>query len=727
MSLVNVENQKKIASIVGEVTTFADIVDNPGVCDHVPGLGCEPGLGMHTEAESFRAMSEDIKEGVFKTLVMGKFKNGKSTFINALIGKLLMAAKATACTAVIATVSFGEDNNTVYVYYKDREMPREMTLEDFTKEFQLTDADQDAIENGEKFDKFASVSHVEMHSDDKMFADGVRLIDSPGLEEANSRTITTTEFVPKANAIIFTLSATSLFSDKEKQYIAMNFAGKHMRNVFFVVNRINQLNGANELEDTVKPSVRHNLEDVFTDENGYFDEALYKSRVFYVDAYGALCASTNQPYKVLVGRKEIEAPITKEETGMVEFEKALTEFLNSPDRLHATFSSTMTGMANTYQSAVNKVNADKAVRQTSKEERVRRSKEAEKELKKAQQQVDDIRATVKKSGELISQKLYNDLVGYVQTEIPRTYASYVSSKEGKPKFGMGDMLKLAGATIGQSLGSKESKEKWAKKNQAILMPLVNYVNDYIKNSIEAWGKRVPTLISKDTRDLQASLEDQSKEFDLSLDRAVNLFAYGNATAPTQSGSGIKAGLQSVLALSNWDVSLAVEGTAKGGMSWGEFAKRVGVQMALDFAVSLIFGAPLLIPALIIEVFSLKYHAGQTSDQLLTAIGTRAFDELGKKIAESELTFKEDINKQFTEMGEKTATTALSLLKDAKANMDRLVNEDTQDTAAAEAENARVDANLKAMHDCIDTVYAELYGHKPSEREFANLSRNEAKK
>ena len=727
MSFVNAENQKKIKTIVNSVTTFADIVDNPGACDDIPGLDCEPGLGMHTEAESFRTMSKDIEEGVFKTLVMGKFKNGKSTFINALVGKLLMAAKATACTAVIATVSFGEDTNSVYVHYKDQDSPRRMTLEHFTREFQLDEDDQAKLENGENLDRFADVSYVEMHSDDKMFADGLSLIDSPGLEEANSRTVTTTEFVPKANAIIFMLNAISLFSEKEKQYISMNFAGKHMRNLFFVVNRINQVTGEGDVEKFVKPSVKNNLREVFTDENGRFDEELYNSRVFFVDAYGALCASTGQPYKVLIGNREMEATITKEDSGMIEFENALVDFLNSPERLNATFSSTMTGMANTYKSALNKAEADKSVRSTSKEERLRRAEDAKVELENAQKKVESIRQTVRRTGENISSKIYNDLIGYIQMNLKREFSAYIESGN-KPKFGMVDMLRLASATLAQKFGSDESKRRWAKKNEDILRPTVNYVNEYIQKGIENWSKGVNTLISQDTRDLQEELEDQSREFDLSLDRAVNLFAYGNAETIKNQGAGAKAGLQAVLALAtNFDVSLAVEGMAKGGMSWLDFAKRYAVQIVIDTAVTLIFGAPYLIPIAAVEAISMSYRAGKTGDELIKMIGERAFEKLGEKIKEKELDFKDDIIKQFVENGEKTASTAQGLLDDAQANMDRLVAEDADDTAAAEAENERVDKNLKLMHDCIDSVYSELYGHKPNEMEFANLGRNEEKK
>ncbi|MEG0757153.1 MAG: hypothetical protein RR505_01995 [Raoultibacter sp.] len=205
---------------------------------------------------------------------------------------------------------------------------------------------------------------------------------------------------------------------------------------------------------------------------------------------------------------------------------------------------------------------------------------------------------------------------------------------------------------------------------------------------------------------------------------MNLFAYGNAKAPQSQGGGIKAGLQTLLALSNWDVSLAVEGQAKGGMAWVEFAKRAAVQIALDMAVGMVFGGVFLIPALIIELISLKYRAGQTAEQLLTGIGNKAFEVLAEKIRDNELTFKEGIIGEFTVKGENVASTALNMVKDAENNMARLLNENDKDQKAADAENSRNEQNLMAMHERIDSVYTMLFGHKPSESEFSNLARKQ---
>ena len=709
MAFVNQETKNKLNTIATNMRQYSVLVDEPVKKGDV-------GMGMCTEANIFRENAKDVENGVFKVLVMGKFKNGKSTFINALVGKVMMAARATACTAVIATVEYGNNTNNVKVVYSDSTESRTMSLREFTDEFALSEEDQQYIEDGGRLDRFANVSHVEMQSSDEIFADGLRLIDSPGLEEATARTKATNEFVPKANAIIFTLSATSLFSSAEKEYIAANFAGKNMRNVFFVINRIDNLTEG-QLESSVIPTVRMGLADVFTDENGRFDEELYNKRVFFTNAYGALCARTGEQYKIILGKKEVPVDIEIEDTGMLDFEGSLREFLNSPDRINATFNSTLQNMANTYQIATKNVVDAKAVRSQSKEQRENNAKLAKKSLDDAISEVERIRKTVKDSAGQIAKKVYLDLYSYVQNDVPREFTAIAKDEAAQIKFGMGKMLSLAG----NMLFKKDDKIR------EIYQPFMDSIEGYIKTKLADWGDRVPTLIDSDLRDLEAELNAQFSDFDMKLEEAANLFAYGNAKAPTTSGMGFKTGLQNALALYNWDVSLAVENTASGGMGWMDFAKRAATQLGIDMGISIIFGAPFLAVALPIEVISMMIKSKKMAKDIIVSVGNTAFAALATRVSDLETTFEENIVSSYIEKGEQVATTAINLVDEQQTKMDKLLNENKMSDSEAQAEDKRADSTLSQMHDCIDAIYKELYGRTPTEAEFLNLAKNEKKK
>lgn len=723
MSFVNEETKRQIESITGNVREFAALVDEKNTSVKIPGLDCVVGLDMPAEAKIFYSLCDDIEDGVFKTLVMGKFKNGKSTFINALVGKVMMAARATACTAVIATVEYGQRTEEVDIYYADQEKPRTVSLEQFTREFALTDADQELIENGGNFDRFADVSHVEIQSNDSIFADGLRLIDSPGLEEANARTRTTTEFVPKANAIIFTMSAPSLFSAKEKEYIAENFAGKGLRNVFFVVNRIDNVIPG-QLEASVIPGVRAGLEEVFTDGSGFFDEELYNRRVFFTNAYGALCLRTGEEYKVMAGRKEIPVPLGMEDTGMLEFESALREFLNSKERIHATFSSTLTNMANTYQAAAKKVETDIAARSGDAQERKRRSQLAGEKLNEALEKVNETKRIISRYAEMIAKTVYFDLMNYVQSDLVREFVAASQKPEMQAKFNMGSMLQLAGATVASKLPIDKLRKSADEKQQKVMQPFVDNINHYITSHLtEDWPKRIPTLTARDCDDLQKELDSQRNAIDISLNEALNLFAYGNAKAPASEGNTARMGVQSVITLLNWDFSNLVTGSVNGGFSWGDFIKRMAVQLVLDQAVALVLGAPFIWACLLVEVFSLGHDAKKMSGQLMSKIGEKALTEVAKKISEQDTEIKSSVMREIEKQCAPSVQMAQDIVKEQEANMHRILKENADDKAASEAENARITKNLAAMRERINAVYEELYSHTPNEAEFENLGRN----
>ena len=164
-----------------------------------------------------------------------------------------------------------------------------------------------------------------------------------------------------------------------------------------------------------------------------------------------------------------------EETGMLEFENSLREFLNSPDRINATFNSTLQNMANTYQLASRSVEAAKIVRSQSKEERQINAAKAQKRLDEAMQDVEHIKSVVRTSATTIANKTYLDLLSFVQNDIPREFAAIASGEAKRVKFGMGQMLKLATANLFRK----------SEKIEEVYQPFLESVQNYTKSQLQS--------------------------------------------------------------------------------------------------------------------------------------------------------------------------------------------------------------------------------------------------
>lgn len=74
-------------------------------------------LNMSNYSDSLSKLSEKVNNDTFKIQVVGTFKNGKSTFINALLGSHVLPAYSLPCTAVINEVKYGKEKKAV-LYFK---------------------------------------------------------------------------------------------------------------------------------------------------------------------------------------------------------------------------------------------------------------------------------------------------------------------------------------------------------------------------------------------------------------------------------------------------------------------------------------------------------------------------------------------------------------------------------------------------------------------------------
>ncbi|WP_088890016.1 dynamin family protein [Leptolyngbya ohadii] len=65
-------------------------------------------LNMSGRTDVLHRLEERVRADNFKVLVLGEFKRGKSTFINAMLGDEILPAYARPCTAIINEVKWGE-------------------------------------------------------------------------------------------------------------------------------------------------------------------------------------------------------------------------------------------------------------------------------------------------------------------------------------------------------------------------------------------------------------------------------------------------------------------------------------------------------------------------------------------------------------------------------------------------------------------------------------------
>jgi len=126
-------------------------------------------LGTERDREQIQALLDRLDAARLRVVVTGEAKRGKSTLINALLGRDVLPSGVTPLTAVATTVRYGDDDSGVEVVFRDgHEEKHPLTaLADFVTEKRNPRNER-------------MVAGVTVYLDAPVLAGGVELVDTPG-------------------------------------------------------------------------------------------------------------------------------------------------------------------------------------------------------------------------------------------------------------------------------------------------------------------------------------------------------------------------------------------------------------------------------------------------------------------------------------------------------------------------------------------------------------------
>jgi GTPase SAR1 family protein/flagellar capping protein FliD len=259
-------------------------------------------LDMKVEEETLQQLQTRVQQDNFKVLILGRFKAGKSTFINALLGQEILPAYSIPTTAIINEVKWGKTKRALLHFADDgngSKPAKEVPVEDLEEYVVIRDG-AGTQEQRNPYQK------VELFWPLKLCENGVEIVDSPGLDEHEVREKVTTDYVPIVDAVLFILSCEALAGKAEVEFIENNLLSIGHEELFFICNRINQ----------VSKKERERLK-----EYGYAKLSplteLGKDGIFYINALGALEGRTEN------NEDEVN------QSGVPELETELAQFLTS--------------------------------------------------------------------------------------------------------------------------------------------------------------------------------------------------------------------------------------------------------------------------------------------------------------------------------------------------------------------------------------------------------------
>lgn len=188
----------------------------------------------------------------FALLVVGDFKRGKSTLINALLGQKLVTMDVAPETVVVTEVHYGP---AVRVEARLLDGGRVDLRPDDLPSERLSPI----LEN---LPGPVDVVRIEAPAP---FLDGLTIIDSPGTGDLLWRfDRRVQEYLPRADAVLHVVSAVSPLSETERGFLRLSLRPLDLAKVVFVVNQLDQMRTADDASRVVR-RVADSLQDMFPD------------------------------------------------------------------------------------------------------------------------------------------------------------------------------------------------------------------------------------------------------------------------------------------------------------------------------------------------------------------------------------------------------------------------------------------------------------------------------
>ena len=182
-----------------------------------------------TKGELARAeeLADKLENHKIAVSVIGQFKRGKSTLVNAILGDKILPVGIVPVTAVVTTVEYGEKAASVHF---DNGIIKEIGFDEMSS----------YINEQENQDNRLGVSEVRLYCPSDFLQSGMTFVDTPGVGSVHQKNSDAAySYVKESDAVIFMLSVDSPINQIEIDFLenAKEFASKF----YFAVNKIDSI------------------------------------------------------------------------------------------------------------------------------------------------------------------------------------------------------------------------------------------------------------------------------------------------------------------------------------------------------------------------------------------------------------------------------------------------------------------------------------------------------
>ncbi|WP_458700945.1 dynamin family protein [Sulfurospirillum sp. 1307] len=374
---------------------------------------------------------QKLKEQKFSIGVTGVMNAGKSTMLNALLGKEILGTSVIPETANLTVIKYAKEPSAVVNFWKQNEWKKieesasylenlkpfvDETKKIFFKnlgEFITQDGLSKKIDinelpsytSAEHSDKKCNlVKSVELYTDLKFVENGVEIVDTPGLDDpVIQREEITKNYLLECDLMIHLMNVNQSATQKDVEFIIDSLLYQNVARLLIVITRIDTVSSEelNEVIEYTKNSIKNKL--ISLNKENSFDAILNKIDFIPIAGYMALLHR--------IGRKDeaLKAGYDLQSSGILKVENYLEEVLFGKDSQKAKVI-----IDANKKEIINIIKFNKTSFLNEKELLSKSSSEIANEYKKYQSEISGIKDKLEKLNSLIDEET-NELKGYFST------------------------------------------------------------------------------------------------------------------------------------------------------------------------------------------------------------------------------------------------------------------------------------------------------------------------
>lgn len=546
-------------------------------------------LDMKVWIETIKNLEERVHADNFKVLILGEFKRGKSTFINALLGQEILPSYAKPTTAIINEIKWGDMRRAVLHFNPDEngsiKSPQEIPIEKIEEYVVIKDGvnKKEAIHT-------TLYEKVDIFWDLDLCKDGVEIIDSPGLNENEIRQKVTMDYLSTVDAVLFVLTCDALASQSEIDVINNTLIKSGHEDIFFICNRFDSIR-KKEREDIKKYGISRLAPLTKKGEK----------RVFFLSALQAL-----------EGRLDDDLSLV-ETSGILPLEQDLQDFLIH-DRGNIKLLRSAMELKRSIQESRRIIPERRCLLQTDIKTLEERYSQAQKPLQQLQIQRQQIISRI--------DNFLEDMKLAVRVEAQNFY------------------VQLADVKINEWIEEYEIKEpikllKWewfTKQIEKVITEITEYLASQIEGEVGHWQtEKLEPIIKQKLEALMIELDEKAADFIDNVDNLRLQIAPNSLNTSTIADGEKKSGIERVLAGVGGFIVGGVGSAAVGSLfGYQEMLKSIIPQLAL-FVGSLIIGIAnplILIPIMLSGGLAQSFFKMRaTNDKVKKEVAKKYIDQI----------------------------------------------------------------------------------------------------